>query len=58
MYRYTIAFMNQTIVSFDYMEDIDLHKIDPTMPLVFDNNFINLRNVAYICKDEPKDYDV
>ena len=48
--KYGISFTNNVTVTFEYPEDIDLHKIDHTKPIVFDNIWVNPNMVAFIEK--------
>ena len=50
--KYTISFTNNTTVTFNFSGDIDLHKIDHTKPIVFNNIWINPNTVVFIEKEE------
>jgi len=37
---------------FNFSEDIDLHKLDPNKPIVFDNIWVNPNHLVFIEKME------
>ena len=54
MFKYNVAFKNNSAVSFDSYVDIDLHKIKMGDAISFDNLWINTNEVKTITKMEER----
>lgn len=50
--KYELFFTNNVSVTFNFSEDIDLHKLDHTKPIVFDNIWVNPNQLVFIEKME------
>jgi len=50
--KYRLSFTNNVMVTFNFSEDIDLHKLDPNKPIVFDNIWVNPNHLVFIEKME------
>ena len=50
--KYGLSFTNNVMVTFNFWEDIDLHKLDHTKPIVFNNVWVNPNHLVFIEKME------
>ena len=48
-YKYSIRYIDGTTMTFEIIENIDLHKLTNTT-IAFDDLYINMANVIYIKK--------
>lgn len=52
--KYSVMFDNNSCLTFECESDVDLHKLDHTKPIVFDNIFVNTDHVIYIQKEDQR----